>query len=52
VRGDGRLRVAPPTFVPCSPERRVETMRALRVLYLDFIEGGGLNELRLRRGNR
>lgn len=47
--GDGRLKVAPPQFVPATEEQRAAVLRALRVLYLDFIAAGGLEELRQRR---
>lgn len=49
VPGDGRLRVRPPQLVARSEAQRAEVVRSLRVLYLDFIAGGGLEELRRRR---
>jgi hypothetical protein len=48
VRPGRRLVVHPPQFVPGSEERWAEAMRALRLLYRDFLEGGGLDELRRR----
>jgi hypothetical protein len=38
--------VQPPQFVARTDAKRVEVIRSLRVLYCDFIAGGGLEELR------
>lgn len=51
VRGDGRLTVAPAAVVPAEPARWQETRRALRVLYRDFLAGGGLDDLRDQRSH-
>ncbi len=48
VRSGRRLVVQPPRFVPGSEERWAEAMRALRLLYRDFLEGGGLDDVRRR----
>jgi len=42
--------VQSPQFVARSDTQRAEVVRSLRVLYCDFIAGGGLEELRRRRG--
>lgn len=43
-----RLVVARAQLVECPPEQWAEALEGLRVLYRDFFEGGGLEELRRR----
>lgn len=49
--GQGRLTVAGARLVPCEKERWLEARRALRVLYRDFLTGGGLDDLGDRRSH-
>lgn len=45
-----RLGVLPAAIVACSEEQWGEARRALRVLYVDFLTGGGLERLKRQRG--
>ena len=51
VRGGKTLGVRPAEILPADEERWAEACRALRVLYRDFLAGGGLDVLRDRRSH-
>lgn len=52
VRAGKTLGVRPARVVARTPEREQALQAALTVLYRDFFEGGGLDELRAQRAAR
>jgi len=46
-----RLRLGPPELAPLSEERERAALGALRALYRDFLEAGGLDSLADRRSH-